>query len=112
METVGTLEEIILMILLQGEKLNSVDIAKQYEASLEKSISIPAIHVVLKRMEKKGWVKSEFGSPTAERGGRRKRVYWATMEGYEIIQALNEVKSRMWQSVSKPSLDFHFLPNA
>jgi PadR family transcriptional regulator PadR len=106
METIGTLEEIILMILLQGEKLNSVDIAKQYEGSLSKSISIPAIHVVLKRMEKKGWVKSEFGSPTAERGGRRKRVYWATSQGYDIIQALNEVKTKMWQSVTKPTLEF------
>ena len=64
-----------------GEKLNSVDIAKQYEGSLCKSISIPAIHVVLKRMEKKGWVKSEFGSPTAERGGRRKKSLLGNISG-------------------------------
>ena len=106
MEAIGSLEEIILMILLNNQKINSVDIAKQYEEALEKSISIPAIHVVLKRMEKKGWVKSEFGAPTAERGGRRKRIYWATSEAYFLIRTLNEVKTKLWSNVTKPSLHY------
>ena len=73
MESIGSLEEIILMILLKTDKMNSVDIAKDYESALGKSISIPAIHVVLKRLEKKGLVKSSFGEPTPERGGKRKK---------------------------------------
>jgi len=106
MEAIGSLEEIILMILLKNEKVNSVEIAKEYEDALKKEISIPAIHVVLKRMEKKGWVKSEFGEPTAERGGRRKRVYWATATAYHLIKELNQVKSKLWSGISKPSLQY------
>ncbi len=106
MEAIGSLEEIVLMILLNNEKSNSVDIAKAYEGALGKGISIPAIHVVLKRMEAKGWVKSEFGEPTAERGGRRKRVYWATPSAYELVSELNAVKNKLWSGATKPSLQY------
>ena len=104
MESIGSLEEIVLMILLGNERINSVDIAKEYENALSKSISIPAIHVVLKRMEKKGWVRSEFGEPTSERGGRRKRIYWATPTAYNLVSELNEAKSKLWKEVIKPSM--------
>ncbi|WP_425392451.1 PadR family transcriptional regulator [Ekhidna sp.] len=106
MESIGSLEEIVLMILLKNEKINSVDIAKEYEDALSKNISIPAIHVVLKRMEKKGWVNSEFGQPTPERGGRRKRIYWATPTAYKLISELNEVKTKLWSGITKPSLQY------
>jgi PadR family transcriptional regulator, regulatory protein PadR len=106
MDIIGSLEEIVLMILLKNEKVNSVDIAKEYDVVLQKTISIPAIHVVLKRMEKKGWVKSEFGEPTAERGGRRKRVYWATPTAYKIVSEVNEAKAKLWSQATKPSLQY------
>lgn len=106
MESIGSLEEIVLMILLKNEKINSVDIAIEYEDAFGKAISIPAIHVVLKRMEKKGWVQSEFGIPTAERGGRRKRIYWATPKGYHLVNELNSVKAKLWSGVTKPSLQY------
>ena len=69
----GVLEEIVLLILLSQDHTYGVEIAKTYEEQFEQTISLPAIHVVLKRLEKKGLVKSEMGEPTAERGGRRKR---------------------------------------
>lgn len=106
MELVGSLEEIVLMILLKNERIGSVGIAQEYTAALGKNITIPAIHVVLKRMEKKGWVASEFGEPTAERGGRRKRVYWATPTAYKVISQLTAVKAKLWDSIPKPSLDY------
>lgn len=106
MELIGSLEEIVLMILLSKESINSVDIAKEYHNTLNKNISIPAIHVVLKRMEEKGWVKSEFGEPTAERGGRRKRLYRATAAGYNVINELHTAKTKLWGHITKPSWQY------
>ena len=100
METLGSLEEIVLMILLKYERCSGVDIAKYHDEALEKSISLPAIHVVLKRMEKKGWVESEFGEPTAERGGRRQRLYWATSTGRAVVKEIHEAKAKLWDSIS------------
>ncbi len=106
MESLGGLEEIILLILLNNERIHGVEIAEQYEVALKKTISLPAIHVVLKRMEKKGWVKSEFGEPSAARGGKRKRFYWATSTGYQIIKETQERKATLWHGAMKPKFEF------
>ena len=100
----GVLEEMILIILLMKEKTYGVDIAKVYYDQLGQSITLPTIHVVLKRLEKKGLVKSEMGEPTAERGGRRKRLYTATTEGYGAAKALQQKRNEMWDLV--PKLNF------
>lgn len=99
MESIEALEEIILMILLKYEECHGVQIAQHHETIFGKTISLPAIHVVLKRMEKKGWVDSKFGEPTAKRGGRRKRLYKATPAGYHAIERLQEAKSKLWASI-------------
>ena len=102
----GSLEEIILMILLQQEECHGVEIAKQYEKAMERAISLPGIHVVLKRMEKKGWVNSHFGEPTAQRGGRRKRLYRATMQGYYAVKQLQEAKTHLWANIIQPKFKY------
>lgn len=106
METIGSLEEIVLMILLKYERCSGVEIAKYHDEALKKSISLPAIHVVLKRMEKKKWVESEFGEPTAERGGRRQRIYWATSAGRAVVREIHEAKARIWNSLSPDQINF------
>lgn len=63
----GALEEIILIILLMKDETYGVDIAKEYERQLGQSISLPAIHVILKHLEKKGLVQSKMGKSTPER---------------------------------------------
>lgn len=102
----GVLEEMILIILLIKNETYGVDIAKEYEAQLDHSISLPAIHVVLKRLEKKGLVKSEMGEPTSERGGRRKRIYQATNKGFEAARSLQEKRNTMWKLIPNVKLDF------
>lgn len=102
----GVLEEIILLILLANENTYGVEIAKEYESQFSQSISLPAIHVVLKRLEKKNLVKSRMGEPTAERGGRRKRIYQATKEGYRIAYNLHEKRNNLWKVIP----DFSFSP--
>ncbi|MEO9805757.1 MAG: PadR family transcriptional regulator [Reichenbachiella sp.] len=105
MNNIGSLEEIVLMILMKYERCSGVEIAKYHDEALNKAISLPAIHVVLKRMEKKGWVSSEFGSPTAARGGRRKRIYWASSSGRAVVTQVHETKARLWDSI-KPSFEY------
>ena len=106
MESIGGLEELILLIVLSNEKIHAVDIGAQYEASMERTITLPAIHAVLKRMEKKGWVDSRFGEPSPERGGKRKRYYWATNAGFRVISEAQQRKTGLWKNAIKPSLDF------
>lgn len=100
----GALEEMILIILLMKEETYGVEIAKEYKNQLAQSISLPAIHVVLKRLEKKGFVDSHLGEPTPERGGKGKRLYQATNKGYEIAQDLQHRRNEIWKTI--PKLNF------
>ncbi len=104
--SLGSLEETILVIVLMKEESYGVEIAKVYEKHLNQSISLPAIHIVLKRLEKKGLVKSAFGEPTPERGGKRKKYYQGTPAGYRMAQELQNRRSEMWSLVPKTSFQY------
>ena len=104
--SLGTLEETILIILLMKNKSHTVEIAQVYEKHLSQSISIPAVHIVLKRLEKKGLVKSAFGEPTPERGGKRKKYYEGTPTGFRVASEIQERRRQMWSEVPKPSLNY------
>lgn len=97
----GVLEEIILLILLSKEQTYAVEIAKEYKNQFDQTVSLPTIHVVLKRLEQRDLVRSQMGEPTAERGGRRKRIYQATQEGYRLAADLQEKRNNLWQVIPK-----------
>ncbi len=103
----GVLEEIILLILLSKENTYAVEIAKEYKTQFDQTVSLPAIHVVLKRLDQRGLVRSQMGEPTSERGGRRKRIYHATKEGYRLAADLQEKRNNLWQLI--PKLNFSAL---
>ncbi len=104
--TLGVLEEIILLILMMKEETYGVEIAKEYQARLNQNITIPSIHVVLKRLEKKGLVDSRLGEPTAERGGRSKRMYSATNKGITAAQELQQKRMEIWKAIPNVKLTF------
>ncbi|MEQ8906640.1 PadR family transcriptional regulator [Ekhidna sp.] len=97
----GTLEEMILIILLMKDETYGVEIAKEYKNQIGQSISLPAIHVVLKRLEKKGFVSSRMGESTPERGGKGKRMYQATNKGYEVAQEIQHARTKIWSTIPK-----------
>ncbi|KYG83236.1 PadR family transcriptional regulator [Roseivirga echinicomitans] len=105
-QSLGTLEETALIIVLMKDQSYGVEIVQIYERHMEQSISLPAIHIVLKRLQKKGLVKSSFGESTPERGGKRKRYYQGTPYGYRVIAEIQERRNQMWSLVPKNS--FHY----
>ena len=100
-KNLGHLEESILMMVMIEEEAYGVSVAEAYEKHTNNSISIPAIHTVLKRLEGKGMVKSSMGEATPERGGRRKRIFEATPYGYKVIAAIRENRTHLWSLIPK-----------
>ncbi|MCB0629988.1 MAG: helix-turn-helix transcriptional regulator [Saprospiraceae bacterium] len=101
MESLGHLEESILLIVMIEEEAYGTSIAEAYERMVGKSISIPAVHTVLKRLEKKGVLRSQMGEATPERGGRRKRLFEATPYGYKMIAEIRQTRLQMWSMIPK-----------
>ncbi|PHN06281.1 PadR family transcriptional regulator [Flavilitoribacter nigricans] len=103
--SLGQLEEsVLLIVMILKEDAYGVSVAEAYEQETGNSISIPAIHTVLKRLEQKGMLRSEMGSATAERGGRRKRIFEATPHGYRVIADLRKTRLRLWSLIPKLGL--------
>ena len=102
--SIGEFEELVLlMVAALHDEAYGVSILENLEENLEKQLNISAVHVALKRMEDKGFVKSRFGGITDERGGRRKKYYVITALGKRILDEQYEVRSSIYKRIPKIS---------
>ncbi len=100
----GELEELILlMVALLNKEAYGVSITEELKKQAGREISISAAHAVLHRLEEKGFVKSRMGGASAERGGRRKRLFSITAYGRNALEELRDTRTTIWQLIAKPS---------
>lgn len=93
----GEFEEVILLLTgILGEEAYAYKIAEEFESQTGRSVSIGAVHSTLTRLEEKGFLKSGMGKATAERGGRRKRIYTITAYGKKTLASAREFKQSLW----------------
>ena len=104
-KTLWEFEEVVILIvaILNGDAY-SVGIITEIEERLNRNVSLGAIKTVLKRLENKGLLKSEFGDATNERGGKRKRLYEVTAEGQKILDQTRVQRNSLWEAI--PRLSF------
>ncbi|MDZ7648375.1 MAG: PadR family transcriptional regulator [Cytophagales bacterium] len=95
----GEFEEVILLLvgILGEENAYAFRIAEEFESQTGRSVSIGATHSTLDRLEVKGFLKSEMGKPTTERGGRRKRIFTITAIGKKVLRESRDFKIALWQ---------------
>ena len=107
-KTLGEFEEVVLLIvaILNGDAY-SVVIITEIENRLNRNVSLGAIQTVLKRLENKGLLKSEFGNATNERGGKRKRLYEVTAEGQKIIDQTRIQRNSLWEAIPRLSFNLY-----
>jgi len=96
----GEFEEIVLLaVAILNGKAYGVSIIDEIEERLARHTSLGAIQTVLKRLEDKDLVKSEFGEATKVRGGKRKRYYKITAEGQQKLSEKNEQRVSLWNAI-------------
>jgi DNA-binding PadR family transcriptional regulator len=95
----GEFEEVLLLLvgILGDEQSYSYRIAEEFELQTNRSVSIGSVHSTLERLEGKGFLKSEMGKATAERGGRRKRIFRITALGKSALKESRDFKLSLWQ---------------
>ena len=100
----GEFEELVLLIVaaLHDEAYGAA-ILEYLEEKLEKKVNISTVHVALKRIEDKGFVKSRFGGITKERGGRRKKFYVITTLGKSMLDTQYELRTSIYKQIPKIS---------
>lgn len=66
---------VMLAVLRLAPGAYGIAVRREIEARTERRVPLSTIYAALTRLEARGYVRSQLGSPTAERGGRRKRLY-------------------------------------
>lgn len=105
----GEFEEVILLLVgILGKEAYSFKVAEEFESQTERAVSIGAVHSTLTRLEDKGFLKSEMGKSTAERGGRRKRIYTITAYGRRVLEATRDFRISLWSQYPAFANKFSF----
>lgn len=82
----GEFEHIVVLALLRlSDRAYGVTVRQEIEFRIQREVSIGAIYATLDRLEAKGYVKSQLGDPTPERGGRAKRFFRVTAKGIAAV---------------------------
>ena len=90
----GDLEELALLCVRRlGQGADGGSVREQLADLAGRKVSV---YVTLMRLEEKGYARSRLGDPTAERGGRAKRLFAVTPEGVEALEARRAVRDRLW----------------
>ena len=100
----GEFEELVLLMVgILGGEGYGVLVMEELEKQTGRSVNISAIHAALRRLEAKRFIKSEWSEATAERGGRRKKLFTITYEGQTALNKVKETRNRLWDQI--PGLD-------
>ena len=98
----GELEELVLLTV--GSLINeayAVVILEEIKSNTNRKMDVTAIHSVLRRLEKKGFVSSEMGGASSERGGRRKRFFTLTKAGRAVLDQSMELRYSLYKKLPK-----------
>lgn len=101
-EQLGELEELVLLTVGSlYEQAYAVAILEEITNNTQRKMDVTAIHSVLRRLEKKGYVNSEMGGATKERGGRRKRFFILTQAGRKVLDETMELRLSLYNKMPK-----------
>lgn len=100
--TLGQFEQVVLSaILSHREDAYGVSIHKAVEALMEpRRCQLGAVYATLDRLEDKGLVTSWLSDPTAQRGGRAKRLYQLSPDGETALKEAVLIAKRMSEAVA------------
>ncbi len=108
--SLGEFEEVLLLtVAVLYEDAYGIAIKEDIETRLKRKVSVGAMRTGLKRLEKKGFLESEFGEATAIRGGKRKRYFKVTVYGKNALEKVMEERQNLWKAIPDMSFDFKFI---
>lgn len=105
----GEFEELVLLVVavLHGNAYG-VSVLEELNSQTGRTVNISAIHAALRRLEKKGFVTSDWSEATTERGGRRKRLFTVTKAGMASLEQVRDTRTTLWKRIPGISTNLNF----
>jgi DNA-binding PadR family transcriptional regulator len=90
---------VMLSIMRLGDDAYGVPITRDIGEQTGRSVAFGTVYATLERLQEKGYVRSELGDATAERGGRAKRYFRATSTGVKTVRDTKRNLMRLWHGL-------------
>lgn len=96
----GEFEELVMLTcVLLKEEAYGIRIVEEILDKMDRKVNLSAVHVTLYRLEDKGLVTSSMAGATAQRGGRRKRIFQVTLLGMRLLRETKEKRENLWSLI-------------
>jgi PadR family transcriptional regulator, regulatory protein PadR len=100
-EYLGQLELMVLLAVIRPAKdAYGVFISREIAEKSGREVALASVYAALERLEKKGFVISSLGEPTAERGGRARTYFKPTSAGLREALDAHETLLRLSSGLS------------
>jgi DNA-binding PadR family transcriptional regulator len=101
----GEFEELVLLTvgILHGNAYG-VTVKDEIEDRLGREVSVGALQITLRRLEKKGYLKSKHGETEKSRGGRPKLYFTITAYGKKALAYIRETRNELWNALPQTVL--------
>jgi PadR family transcriptional regulator len=101
-DQLGNFELMVVLVLIRlGDNAYGVPICEELERRSGRNIAIGSVYAALERLEGKGFVTSEMGEPTPERGGRAKQYFHVTARGLREVRETQRLLVRLWHGLTE-----------
>lgn len=98
----GEFEELVLLTVgVLNNEAYSIAICKEINRITKRNVTFAVVHSALNRLEEKGYVESELGGATNERGGRSKRMFTISQAGKKALLRTKEQRDELWSLIPK-----------
>ncbi len=95
-EYLGEFEQVVMLALARlGDSAYGATVHQEILETTGRDVSIPAVYVTLKRLEKKGLVSARVVTDPA--GGRATRNYVLRAAGRHALERSREMLDRLWR---------------
>ncbi len=99
-DSLGEFEHIVLLAILRlGSESYGAPIVSEIEKRTGRGVSRAAVYIALRRLEKRGLVRSRLADPTPQRGGRAKRYFEILPVAVDLLRESRLALSSMWEDL-------------
>ena len=103
-DSLGEFEYLLLLAILRlNPNAYGMTVRREIAERTNRDVTIGAVYATLERLEMKGLVKSHDQVPSAEEGGRIKRIYKVTAVGMQAVKSTNKAMANMMDGLNLAS---------
>jgi len=100
-EYLGQLEVMVLLAVMRPVRdAYGVLISREIAEKSGRDVALASVYAALERLERKGFVTSSLGEPTAERGGRARTYFKPTAAGLREAREAHRTLLRLSSGMS------------